>query len=184
MLSPRFPALRTTLAAAVCCVIAIAAHAQNTLNIYTLNQEAMFAQSAFGQRVRQTIESRSSGIAAENRRIEEELKAEEQALTEQRPTLDPAEFRQLADAFDAKVEEIRTTRAKKSADLSAWTDAERTRFFELAFPVLLDLAKELGASAILDMRTVIIASDQIDITATAQKRVDQALGDGAEGSEP
>lgn len=146
--------------------------------ILTLNQERFFQESLFGRRVLQEIDSRSTRLAAENHRIESELKDEELRLTEQRKTLPAAEFRALADAFDAKVENIRTTQAGKATDLSKFADAEQQRFIDQAYPELLKMATEIGALVILDQRSIIITSGQIDVTERAIFRVDQAIGDG------
>ena len=58
-------------------------------------------------------------LATENRRIEADLEAEEQELTELRNTLPAGEFRLLADAFDAKVQETRAAQAAKGRALNA-----------------------------------------------------------------
>ncbi|MFQ5437867.1 MAG: OmpH family outer membrane protein [Paracoccaceae bacterium] len=148
--------------------------------IFTLDQDRFFINSAFGQRVQQEVKARSEALGTENRRLEDELKAEEQALTEQRPTLDPAAFRTLADAFDKKVEATRAGQAKKASDLNAWAESERQRYFKLAFPELVKLFKETGAVAILDQRAAIIFSEQMDLTARAITRIDAVIGDGAD----
>lgn len=158
--------------------------AQNAAQrIFILNQDVFFNESEFGKRVLVEINTRSATLAAENRAIEEDLRRQEQALTDQRPELSAAEFRTLADEFDSNVEEIRAAQAKKSADLNAWLDAERVRFGEAAFPVLLDLATTLGAAAILDSRSAIIVSDQVDITLAAIVEVNDVIGDGTTPSE-
>jgi len=157
----------------------------NGSQILTLDQERFFNQSAFGKRVLQEIEVRSSALTAENRKIEAELTAEELDLTEQRKTLLPAEFRALADAFDKRVELIRTGQAQKADELNSWAESEQNRFVKTAYPSLLDLAKELGALVIIDQRTTIITSGKIDVTDQAIFRADQVIGDGtAEMSEP
>lgn len=150
---------------------------------YTLSQERLFNLSEFGTRVRQEIETASLRIAAENQQIAQELRDEELALTEQRATLNPAEFRVLADAFDEKVELIRRAQAEKSQALGALPESEQQRFFESAFPILVTLAEELNALAILDERSTIIASDRIDITSLAIDRVNAAIGDGTTPNE-
>jgi Skp family chaperone for outer membrane proteins len=146
--------------------------------IFVLDQEVLYNRSAFGQRVQQEVLSRSEAISRENQRLEEELKAEELSLTEQRPTLAQAEFRELADAFDARVEAIRTAQAGKAADLNRFTETERQRFFDAMLPVLVGLAEEIGALAVIDTRTTIISSDLINITERAIARIDAEIGDG------
>jgi Skp family chaperone for outer membrane proteins len=147
--------------------------------IFTLNQDQLYSQSLFGKRVVAEIAMRKAAIVEENTRMEAELTSEELALTKKRPTLTPAAFRLLADAFDAKVEKIRTGRAQKSLDLTNWSNDERKRFFLLAFPILLQYARDIGALVILDRRSVVISFDQIDITAAAIEKIDTAIKDGA-----
>ena len=71
--------------------------------VLTIDQDALYAGSRWGQRMRATLEARSRAVQAENDRIAAALEAEDDALTALRPTLDPDEFRRRADAFDAKV---------------------------------------------------------------------------------
>jgi Skp family chaperone for outer membrane proteins len=151
--------------------------------VLTLDQDRLFNQSAYGRRVVAEIQNRSDELAAENRRIEQELTAEEQTLTDQRPSLDGAEFRELADAFDAKVERIRREQAQKAVDLNVWIEDQQKRFFDTVFPVLTNLTEELGASIIIDRRFAMIALDRTDVTNLAILKVDQVLGDGSEPKE-
>ncbi|MCV2870077.1 OmpH family outer membrane protein [Defluviimonas sp. WL0002] len=148
-------------------------------SILVLDQERLFEGSLWGKRVVSEIEADSSALAAENRQIESDLETEEQALTEQRKTLPGEEFRALADAFDAKVIEIRRNQDAKARDLARLRDVERQAFLATAVPVLRGLLSETpGALVILDRRSVLIAADVIDITDEAIARIDTALGAG------
>lgn len=147
--------------------------------ILTLNQERLYSASAFGERVRQQVDKKSSALAAENRLIEAELVAEEQRLTTERLTLDPAAFRELAEDFDIRVTEIRQAQAEKRAALQTEAEEERARFFELAYPVLTEMVRETGALAILNQSAVILSARQIDVTDLAIARVDAAFGAAA-----
>jgi len=149
-----------------------------TSPILTLDQEQLFEGSAFGQRVQAELERGARALAAENRQLEEDLIAEERALTERRTSLPPEEFRRLADAFDARVEEIRRTQEAKTRALAQFSEEERQRFFDLALPVLARLIVDSGAVVVLDSRTVFLAVDQIDITETAIARINAELGTG------
>lgn len=147
--------------------------------IVILNQDVLYGQSLFGQRVQRLLVEKSDAVSVENRTIEAELLAEELALTEQRPDLEPVDFRAKADAFDLKVEEIRNRQGKKAAEIDTWALGERQRFFQTALPVLVTLTAELGAAVVLDSRTVVLATDNIDITQMAITRINETLGDGS-----
>ncbi|MFN3641913.1 MAG: OmpH family outer membrane protein [Gemmobacter sp.] len=167
------------LAAALAAASPVAA--QETLPqspILTLNEERLFAASAFGQRVLGEIAAAEAALAAENRALEEELVAEERALTERRATTASDAFRALADAFDTRVQTVRRTQEAKARDLARRREAERQRFFEAALPVLGQLARDAGAVAILTDQAIVLSFDRIDITDAAIARLDAVLGTG------
>ena len=112
--------------------------------ILVIDFERVFAQSAFGQRLETLMESEGQAIASENRRIESELIEEERRLTDQRPTMPPAEFRILADAFDEKVQRLRAEQDAKGRALAARQDEARRRFLSLAEPAIEQLMRETG----------------------------------------
>lgn len=147
--------------------------------VLTIDQEALFERSAFGRRTQAEFEEASAALAAENRRIETELEAEERRLTAERPGMDPAQFRELAAAFDERVVEIRRTQDQKARELARRPEEARQEFFRAAVPILTELVRERGAVAILDSRAVILSAEAIDITEQAISRIDAGLGDGA-----
>jgi Skp family chaperone for outer membrane proteins len=150
----------------------------------TLDQERLFAESAFGRRVTAAVEEAARRLTAENRALEAELVTEERALTEARPTTPPEQFRSLADAFDARVEGIRAAQEAKSRAIAAYRDAERQRFLEVALPILAQVVFEAGAVAVLDTRAIVLSIDEIDITDRVLARLDAELGDGSGPEEP
>lgn len=150
--------------------------------VLTLDQERLFEESAFGARVFDQLEAASRALAAENRRLEEQLSAEERALTEERPLLPPEEFRALADDFDQMVQRIRREQEAKSVALAQFRDAERQRFFELALPVLSQIVLEAGAVAVLDNRAIFLVAAPIDMTDEAIERIDEEIGAARDGA--
>jgi Skp family chaperone for outer membrane proteins len=153
--------------------------------ILVIDQERLFAESAAGERVRAELERRSADLAAENRRIEAELIAEERDLTERRADLEPDEFRKLANAFDRKVQSLRARQDEKVREVGQLREAERQAFARTLAPVLSDLAGERGALVVLDRRTVLISADAIDVTDELIRRLDAAApADGVPGRAP
>ena len=145
--------------------------------ILTVDQERLFSDSAFGKAAQQALENESRALAAENRRIETELVGEERALTDLRNTLPVDDFRKRAQAFDEKVVRIRQEQDAKSRELGRRTEEDRKRLLQTAVPILAQLVAERGAGAVLDVRAVLIASSQIDITDDAITRLDKVLGE-------
>lgn len=146
--------------------------------VLTIDQDRLFRESAYGRRIEEDLNRLSGQLAAENRRIEAELTEEERLLTEQRPTLDPKEFTARADAFDARVEEIRNRQDSKATDLSRQREIARTDFLRQALPVLSTIMRERGAVAILNAQAIFLSFDTIDITGAAIERIDQRIGRG------
>lgn len=146
--------------------------------VLVLNQERLLAQSQYGQRIQRELEAASQALSQENREIEAQLTSEELRLTEQRPTMPPAEFRVLADEFDDRVEAIRSAQEAKNRSLQSQAEAAQARFFELSFPVLLDIVQGRGAAVLMDNRAVLLSAEGVDITDAALAGIDAAIGEG------
>lgn len=146
--------------------------------VLTLDQERFFNDTLWGKRVLDELKAASAALAAENRRIEAELAAEEKNLTERRPNMTAEEFRKAADDFDARVVGIRGAQDAKSRALNTRSEAERQDFFKLVLPVISDVLRERGAVVILDSRAIFVASGAIDITDTLVAEIDRRIGAG------
>ena len=147
--------------------------------ILTIATDRLFSDSAFGRRIAGEVEAQSAVLAAENRRIEAELTAEEKDLTERRPDMDADAFRALADAFDQKVQNIRETQESKARALNQIAEEARVSFLQAARPVLEKLMRDAGAGVILERASVFMSANTTDITDLAIQRIDAAIGDGS-----
>ena len=143
--------------------------------ILTLDQERFFLESDFGRAVLERERKATAELEQENKRIEADLVAEEQTLTEQRKTLSAKDFTAKADAFDAKVERIRAEQDAKAQALTEGRDKDRKVFLQAAVPVLGALLGEKQATAIFDKKQVIVALSVVDITGEAIEKVNSAL---------
>jgi len=183
-------ALRAALAALVLAATPVLAQepplamGQAQSAVLTIDTERLFADSLFGRRVADDYRAATEALAAENRRIEAELTAEEQALTDRRPAMDPDAFRAEADAFDARVQAIRGEQDAKERALQDRLTAGRDAFLAAAAPVLGDLMRGAGASVILDRRSVFLALGAVDVTEEAIATIDAAIGTGEEEGQP
>lgn len=148
-------------------------------SVLTLDQDRLFAESAFGSASLARERAAARALEEENARIEADLIAEEQDLTTRRAALPAEEFAALATAFDEKVERIRKEQDAKARDLTRTRDEERQAFLRAVVPVLGELLGEKKAAAILDKSTVILSLTAIDITEEAIARVDAVLAEGA-----
>ncbi|MEO1238932.1 MAG: OmpH family outer membrane protein [Pseudomonadota bacterium] len=143
--------------------------------VLVIDQERLFSESQLGAAALSEIEAAALELAAENRRIEAELLAEEQALTDERATTPPAEFADLADAFDAKVRRLRDEQDTKSRALSRAREEAQQAFFGEVGGILSAIARERGAVVMLERRQVFLSIDLIDVTDEAIDRINAAL---------
>ncbi|MBC7137685.1 MAG: OmpH family outer membrane protein [Defluviimonas sp.] len=146
--------------------------------ILTLNDDRLFEQSAWGARAEAEIEAAAAELAAENRRIEAQLLAEERLLTDRRAGMDPAAFRAEADAFDERVTGIRRAQDLKARTVTRMREAERRAFFGAVVPILSEVMRRHGAVVMLDARAIFLADSQIDVTDEVAALANQRLGPG------
>lgn len=142
--------------------------------VLTVDTDRLYQDSNFGRQTAREFEGKGAELAAENRRIEAALSAEEQMLTDRRSVMKPAEFRVLADAFDAKVQETRKTQDAKTRALNQELEDRRVAFFNAAVPVLEQLMRATGAAVILERRSVFISVNAVDITQEAIQQLNQS----------
>lgn len=151
---------------------------QHTTPIVVVDQERLFQDSRYGQRVLSEIDDRSAALAAENRGIEARLVAEESELTELRATLSVSAFRARADDFDTRVEALRDAQDAKGRDVARFRDEAQQRFYLRIGEVLTGILAERDAQVLLDRRSVLSVIDSVDITDLAIARIDAAFGAG------
>ncbi len=143
--------------------------------ILTIDTERLYLDSDFGKAVAAEFDAKGAALAAENRQIEADLTEEERALTDQRPNMEPAAFREAADAFDTKVQATRRAQDAKTRALNQELEERRVQFLSAAAPVLEDLMRQTGAAVILERRSVFLSANAIDITNVAIERLNVVL---------
>lgn len=159
------------------------ADAQNTgqaiSEIVTVDRQRLFSDTMYGRRVIGTIEAERLRLAAETRKVEQDLVREEQDLTEKRDAMEPDEFRALARAFDEKVKSLRLEGTAREQEFVQTLEREQAAFYDQISPILRQLVTELGAVVIIDHRAILLSTINLDITNRAVQRIDSLLGDGA-----
>lgn len=147
--------------------------------VLTLDQDRLYEETLYGKALEARVIAANQALAAENRTIEQGLAAEEADLTQKRPTMAASAFQALADAFDAKVEQVRKDQAAKIEAMKLQREEGRKAFFQASIPILAEVMQQLGAFAILNRSAVVLAFDAIDVTDRAIKALDEKLGDGS-----
>ena len=152
--------------------------ARQQRSILIIDQAYLFTGSLFGERVTTDLKRDLKALELEFQKLEADLTAEEKQLTEKRPSLTPDAFRQLADAFDKKVQAIRRAQDLKARGLDRRMEQSRAKYYGLINPILQKMMGDLGASLIIDRRAVLVGAEGVDITKEALRLIDATLGDG------
>lgn len=155
---------------------------KESLPVASLNSDRLFSESLAGRAILEASREKSITLSEENRRIEAELEQEERELTEKRKTMPAAEFQLLADAFDAKVVNIRRTQNAKASALSQELETARREFSTRVQPILLQLMRERGIVFVLNEQAIALAVSSGDITDDALQRVDSEIGATLDGT--
>lgn len=142
-----------------------------------VNQERLLTDSQRGRALLAEQEAARDQLRAEARAIDSDFEAEERELTEARATLEPEAFRALADDFDARVVTARRDQDARSAALAQEFDAGRRRFYSAIAPILVQLMERHGALAVLDENSVLLATQELDITNAAIAEIDAMPAD-------
>lgn len=148
------------------------------LVLRSVDEERLFRESLFGQRVQAELDTASRALEQENEALLEELTLREEELTALRDTLPADEFRAAAEAFDQRAEAIRQDQARKLARFSQFEEAERRRFFSNTGATLQEVLEEEGAQVLIAARAIIIGLPELDMTDAAIAAIDDEIGDG------
>jgi Skp family chaperone for outer membrane proteins len=148
-----------------------------------INQEQILTGSEAGRQLLAEEERERDALRNEARALDSAFEAEERRLTEQRPDLDPAEFRRLSDEFDARVVQARRDQDTRSATLAQEFDQRRRAFYARVAPILVMLMDRYGAKAILDENSVLLADQSLNITAAVIAEIDATAAEPAPAEE-
>ncbi len=154
------------------------------VDVVVVDPQRLFRETLFGQRIAEELEAEAQALAARNRELEEELRVEERELTERRPDMSAQDFRDAAEAFDKKVQAIRRERQEKAQALEDKRGSAEQRFLLTAQDVLVEVMNERGANLLLDIRSVLLRDNAVDITSEAVRKIDEAIGTGAAAQVP
>ena len=140
--------------------------------LLVIEQERVFAESAFGKEIIALNEAEDAALRREGLALDKQFEEEEQALTARRAELTPEAFRAEADAFDQKVVETRQAQEERGAALVQRAEQRRREFLRQIGPVLLEILGESGAVAVIEQRALLISKQDLNITDEVIKRLD------------
>lgn len=137
-----------------------------------INQERILTASRAGQAILAEEDRQRDTLRTEARALDKSFEDEERKLTDQRPTMQPEEFRKLSDAFDARVVQARRDQDSRATALAQEFDQRRRQFYAQVAPVLVSLMERYGARAIFDESSVLLADQSLNITQAVIGEID------------
>ncbi|SFR40137.1 periplasmic chaperone for outer membrane proteins Skp [Yoonia tamlensis] len=165
----------------MCLCAALPARAQEvTPQILVFDMNRIYFETLYGRRIADDLNAVATAVQAENEAIVATLTEEERSLTERRPQMTPEDFRAEADAFDAKVQEVRRVRDAKNVELQTASAEQRAAFEERVQGIIANVMFERGAVIVLEQRSVVMSVRAANITDDVIARVDAELGDGTQ----
>lgn len=161
-------------------LLAFPASAQDEADpqILIINSDRLYFETLFGRKLAADLAAEVAEVQLENDRIVQTLTEEERSLTLRRPTMTPEEFRAEADAFDAKVQDVRQARDAKNTELQAASTEARAVFEARVQGIIANVMLERGAVMVMEERNVVLSVRSANITDDVIARIDATLGSG------
>ncbi len=131
--------------------------------------------SAAAKSARDQLTKQQGIYEAEIKASEEKLRAEDQDIQKQRATLTPEALQKRVRDFQAKVEAARLQFDRRRTQL-AFAQDDAMRQMQPAFQKICgDVAKEVGATVVLDSSRVLVSASNLNITDKVLQRLDKQL---------
>ena len=111
----------------------------------------------------------------ETTKIEQDLRAEEKALLEQRSKLSQEEYFSKRSAYEAKILEIRKQTQKKRRQLEDASNAAMDVLRDQLYVVVQSIANEREFELVISNQNVIAGEKSLDITEETMKRLNEQL---------
>lgn len=142
--------------------------------VLLLDRDSLFSNSKLGQTILATETATRRELSVASRDIKTSFENEESRLTDLRSTITSEEFQLLSDDFDQRVQAMREEQLAEDIALQQQNEQNRRRFFSISAPYMSQIMQKYQASAILDIRTVLLFDKDMDITAEAIALLDAA----------
>lgn len=170
---------RTSVILAICFAIGtlvpVAAAQDRPLVIIVVDFQRIVRESAAAATVRQQIDELRNAYQGEFTRIEEELRAVEAELAEQRQVLPDEEFLRLGRDFEQRVTEAQRQAQYRRAALDRALDEAMNQIQSSLLDVIANLAEREGANVVLSRSNVVMVDQELDFTEEALAELDSVL---------
>ena len=152
----------------------------NTLKIYAdqivyINMEKIMKESKAGKQIIDKISKSNEKNINKFKKIEDDLKKQEQDLISKRNVISESEFQTKLDDLKKKISEYRTKRQNIIQESTKKRVQASAEFSQKIKPILGDYAAKNNISIIVQKKNIIMGKKELDITADILKIVDEKI---------
>ncbi|TDP44840.1 OmpH family outer membrane protein [Zavarzinia compransoris] len=131
--------------------------------------------SAAAKSVRTQLDRQEKAYEAEIKAQTEKLRAEEDQLKKQRASIAADAFATKQREFQAKVDSLRQQVERRRQQMAFAQDDAMKKLEPVFNQIVAEVAKEVGATIVLDTARVLVSSNNLNITDTVMQRLDAKL---------
>lgn len=164
-----------TVAVLICAFFATGAMAQQTPKTAVIDVQALMRDSAAAKSIRVQVDQKRSGYREEISAKENELRAADQNLAQQRTVLSPEAFAERQRQFQKQVADVQRLVQTRNRQLDQGLAQAMQEVEKTIAKIGSEIAREKGLDMILAKNMVIYAAASFDITAEVLRRLDRQL---------
>jgi len=143
--------------------------------IVYLNMEKIMKTSKAGKSIIKKINQTNEANLKKFKKIEEDLKNDEQDLIAKKNILSEEEFKKKFDLLKKKINDYRVLRQNSIQDITTKRRNASSEFFKKINPILGKYATENDISFILQKKNIIMGKTELDITDDVLKIIDKEV---------
>ena len=143
--------------------------------IVYIDMDKIMQVSKAGKSVINKLNKTNEGNIKKFKKIEEDLKKEENDLVAKRNVLNQQEFEKKLDSLKKKIDNYRSQRQKAIDDVTKKRISASADFAQKIKPILADYAKENSIDIVIQKKNIIMGKSQLDITNEILKIVDSKI---------
>ena len=143
--------------------------------IVYLNIEKIMKQSKAGKSIIKKINKTNEINLNKFKKIEEDLKNDEQDLIAKKNILNEEEFKKKFDLLKKKINDYKILRQNSIQDITAKRKNASSEFFKKINPILGKYASDNDISFILQKKNIIMGKTELDITDDVLKIIDKEV---------
>tara|TARA_A100001015_G_scaffold103754_1_gene115170 strand:- start:123 stop:647 length:525 start_codon:yes stop_codon:yes gene_type:complete len=143
--------------------------------IVYINMEKIMKESKAGKQIIQKITKDNQTNISKFKKIEEDLKKQEQDLISKQNVISENEFKQKLESLKKEISEYRTKRQSIIQETTKKRLQASAKFSNEIKPILGDYATENNISIIVQKKNIIMGKKELDITSDILKIVDEKI---------